>query len=70
MSAVRVSRVLIAIVALLFTARLSAAQDVAITNARIVVGNGQVINSGTIVVPRRQDRIRVRRGSRHARGCA
>jgi len=50
MSAVRVSRVLIAIVALLFTARLSAAQDVAITNARIVVGNGQVINSGTIVV--------------------
>ncbi|HZJ31919.1 MAG TPA: amidohydrolase family protein [Vicinamibacterales bacterium] len=50
MSAVRVSVVLIAIVALLFTARLSAAQDVAITNARIVVGNGQVINSGTIVV--------------------
>jgi len=50
MSAVRVSRVLIAIVALLCTARLSAAQDVAITNARIVVGNGQVINSGTIVV--------------------
>ena len=28
----------------------SAAQDLAITNARIVVGNGQVINSGTIVV--------------------
>jgi imidazolonepropionase-like amidohydrolase len=27
-----------------------AAQDLAITNARIVVGNGQVINSGTIVV--------------------
>jgi imidazolonepropionase-like amidohydrolase len=27
-----------------------AAQDVAITNARIVVGNGTVINSGTIVV--------------------
>jgi imidazolonepropionase-like amidohydrolase len=27
-----------------------AAQDLAITNARIVVGNGQVINSGTIIV--------------------
>ncbi len=28
----------------------AAAQDVAITNARIVVGNGQVIDSGTIIV--------------------
>jgi imidazolonepropionase-like amidohydrolase len=28
----------------------AAAQELAITNARIVVGNGQVINSGTIVV--------------------
>src|SRR5262245_55206346 len=28
----------------------AAAQDVAITNARIVVGSGQVIDSGTIVV--------------------
>ena len=28
----------------------AAAQDVAITNARIVVGSGQVIESGTIVV--------------------
>jgi imidazolonepropionase-like amidohydrolase len=28
----------------------SAAQDLAITNARIVVGNGQVINSGTVIV--------------------
>jgi imidazolonepropionase-like amidohydrolase len=27
-----------------------AAQDVAITNARIIVGNGQVVNSGTIIV--------------------
>src|SRR5690349_23056436 len=27
-----------------------AAQDVAITNARIIVGSGQVINSGTIIV--------------------
>src|SRR5512134_2649790 len=34
----------------LCTAAPAAAQDVAITNARIVVGNGQVINSGTIVV--------------------
>jgi imidazolonepropionase-like amidohydrolase len=29
---------------------LAAAQDVAITNARVIVGNGQVIDSGTIVV--------------------
>jgi imidazolonepropionase-like amidohydrolase len=28
----------------------AAAQDVAITNARIIVGSGQVINSGTIIV--------------------
>ena len=34
----------------LVTASAAAAQDVAITNARIVVGSGQVIESGTIVV--------------------
>jgi len=28
----------------------AAAQDVAITNARVIVGNGQVIESGTIIV--------------------
>ena len=28
----------------------AAAQDVAITNARIIVGSGQVIESGTIIV--------------------
>ena len=28
----------------------AAAQDVAITNVRIIVGNGQVIESGTIIV--------------------
>src|SRR4029434_557848 len=28
----------------------AAAQDVAITNARIIVGSGQVIDSGTIIV--------------------
>ena len=28
----------------------AAAQDIAITNARIIVGSGQVIDSGTIVV--------------------
>src|SRR5947209_6834523 len=33
-----------------FSARLLRAQDVAITNARIVVGNGTVINSGTVIV--------------------
>jgi imidazolonepropionase-like amidohydrolase len=29
---------------------MAAAQDVAITNARIIVGSGQVIDSGTIIV--------------------
>src|SRR5262245_973713 len=31
-------------------ARAAAAQDVAITNVRVIVGSGQVIESGTIVV--------------------
>src|SRR6185295_12468494 len=34
----------------LIAPRLAAAQDVAITNARVIVGSGQVIESGTIVV--------------------
>jgi imidazolonepropionase-like amidohydrolase len=38
------------VAAALITPSLSAAQDVAITNARVIVGNGQVIDSGTIVV--------------------
>src|SRR6187200_897167 len=29
---------------------IASAQDVAITNARVIVGSGQVINSGTIIV--------------------
>jgi imidazolonepropionase-like amidohydrolase len=37
-------------VAALSLATAAAAQDVAITNARIIVGSGQVIDSGTIVV--------------------
>jgi imidazolonepropionase-like amidohydrolase len=37
-------------VAVLFAPRMTAAQDVAITNARIIVGDGTVIDSGTIVV--------------------
>jgi imidazolonepropionase-like amidohydrolase len=37
-------------VAALALAATAAAQDVAITNARIIVGSGQVIDSGTIVV--------------------
>src|SRR5687767_6526058 len=37
-------------VAVLSLATAAAAQDVAITNARIIVGNGTVIDSGTIVV--------------------
>jgi imidazolonepropionase-like amidohydrolase len=34
----------------LFIPAVAAAQDVAITNARIIVGSGQVIDSGTIIV--------------------
>ena len=46
---IRVVLAMVGITALCF-ARPSFAQDVAITNARVIVGNGQVINSGTIVV--------------------
>ena len=49
MSAMRVLRVATA-AAFALAATPAFAQDLAITNARIVVGNGQVINSGTIVV--------------------
>jgi imidazolonepropionase-like amidohydrolase len=38
------------IVVALFAPSLATAQDVAITNARIIVGSGQVIDSGTIIV--------------------
>ena len=38
------------VAALLVAPGVSAAQDVAITNARIIVGSGQVIDSGTIIV--------------------
>src|SRR6476620_6761962 len=34
----------------LIAPRLAAAQDVAITNVRVIVGSGQVIESGTILV--------------------
>ena len=34
----------------LIAPRLAAAQDMAITNARVIVGSGQVIESGTIIV--------------------
>ena len=51
MQPVRVLRLVIAALGLVaLYAGPVAAQDLAITNARIVVGNGQVINSGTIVV--------------------
>ena len=45
-----VFRVVMATLGVVLSASAAAAQDVAITNARIVVGNGQVIDSGTIVV--------------------
>src|SRR4051812_19492041 len=51
-------RLLVTVVAaaggMLLTASTAVAQDVAITNARIVVGNGTVIDRGTIVVRRGQ----------------
>ena len=46
-----------------------AAQDVAITNARIIVGSGQVIDSGTIIVTRREDRLGHRRRGADARAA-
>jgi imidazolonepropionase-like amidohydrolase len=46
----RVVRCLLGVFLYCLTARMAAAQDVAITNARIVVGNGTVLNSGAIVV--------------------
>ena len=39
-----------ALVAVVFHAGVATAQDVAITNARIIVGSGQVMNSGPIIV--------------------
>src|SRR4030095_6142637 len=36
--------------AALMSSRIASAHDVAITNARIIVGSGQVIDSGTIIV--------------------
>jgi hypothetical protein len=41
---------LVSLVSFGLVAQTAAAQDVAITNARVVVGNGTVFNSGTIVV--------------------
>jgi imidazolonepropionase-like amidohydrolase len=41
---------LVSLVSFALLAQTAAAQDVAITNARIVVGNGTVVNSGTIVI--------------------
>src|SRR5438552_3739278 len=41
---------LISVVTFGLLAQTAAAQDVAITNARIVVGNGTVISSGTVIV--------------------
>jgi imidazolonepropionase-like amidohydrolase len=43
-------RVLFCVAAGLLAPQLAAAQDVAITNARIIVGNGPVIDRGTIIV--------------------
>src|SRR5690606_34372888 len=45
-----VARLSLAAAAAVLGPALALAQDVAITNARIVVGNGEVIDSGTIVV--------------------
>ena len=50
-------------------ARPVVAQDVAITNARIIVGSGQVIDSGTIIVPAARS-FRSRRERRRRKVCA
>ena len=46
----RLLRVACLLGASLIAPGVAAAQDVAITNARIIVGSGQVIDSGTIIV--------------------
>ena len=60
-----------AAIALLFNASVSvtaSAQNLVITNARVIVGNGQVIERGSIVV--RNGRIAsVGAGAANARGC-
>jgi len=51
MIAIRVWRVVTAALSVLALSALSAdAQDLAITNARVIVGNGQVMNAATIIV--------------------
>jgi imidazolonepropionase-like amidohydrolase len=52
---------------LLAAAGSGAAQDVAITNARIIVGNGTVIDSGTVIV-RGGKIVMVSRGATNAQG--
>ena len=47
----------------------AAAQDVAITNARVIVGSGQVIESGTIIV-RGEKSLPSAPARRRRRGCA
>src|SRR5258708_30149510 len=44
------TRCLVSVVSFGLLAQTAVAQDVAITNARIVVGNGTVIASGTVIV--------------------
>jgi imidazolonepropionase-like amidohydrolase len=53
--------------AAVFTPRPAAAQDVAITNARVIVGNGTVIESGTIIV-RGGKIVSVNAGAANTRG--
>ena len=40
----------LAIAVFIILPAIASAQDVAITNARVIVGSGQVIESGTIIV--------------------
>ena len=46
----RLARVALAFICSLGLFRAASAQDVVITNARIIVGNGTVVDQGTIVV--------------------
>ena len=70
-SKLRVRRLVPGLVSLglagLFAQNVSA-QDVAITNARIIVGNGTVIDSGTVDRARREDRLGVGRRRRTRQG--
>ena len=60
----------LAIAVVIIVPAIAAAQDVAITNARIIVGSGQVIDSGTIIVKGGKIVLRRAPERRRRRVCA